>query len=274
MSNNIPALDTFKQLIKQLDAKFGLIEKQLEQVETKLDNFRAFNERSQLELKNELSQIKTELHKKLDLKADIKAINKKDDVQDITTAFSTGQDDLKTKKQISKKLETPYGGLKQIPTLEAFKEEGLSKDELYSSSKKKKIKKEALKEYLEKVERAIMKTWPVAERHLKRKESTEFIDKSLTVLHGIIEFTFVAFRNEFPDPSLSYIEKARNLSGLGVFKDVSLLEKIENVYSQLENKEEVLLANPLLLGWNERITKIYDDFLERKREAYSRLISV
>ena len=171
-------------------------------------------------------------------------------------------------------VTTHYGGLKPTPLVEAFKEEGMSdiEDEsLYAASKKKQVKTETLQDYLEKLERVILKTWPTAKRHLKEKENEKFIDKSLTVLHGIIEFTFIAFRNEIPDQSLSYYDKAKNISGLGLFKDVSLLEKIESAYEAIQNDENPVLANPLLRGWSGRITKIFEEFKGRKKEAYERL---
>ncbi len=175
-------------------------------------------------------------------------------------------------KKVSKGLESQYGGLKETPILEALKEVSLGDESYFEiQSKKKKVQKQTLQAYLEKLEKVIKTSLPTAEENLANEDNQGFVDKGLTVVHGIIEFLFVAYRLEFPDPSLDYYAKAKNLSGQGLFKDVSLLEKLEYIYSQIERNEKPVLARPLLRGFNERILKLYEDFLGRLSEAYTRL---
>ena len=147
MINNIK-----KQLIKQLDARFVSIEKQLDQVETKLENFRAFNERTQLELKNEITNLSQKLDQTGNFQAiELKAIELKEEVQDVGPPIEAIKE-LKPipneEKQTAKHLETINDGF----------DEAFSKEETLFRSEKKKIKKEALKEYLEKIERVTLKT--------------------------------------------------------------------------------------------------------------------
>jgi hypothetical protein len=280
MSEKIPAaIEAFKELIRQLDTKFVSIEKQLDKLDAKLDNFRAYNERTQMDLKNEINILRNSIQEKA-IEPQVEEYTREPMVEIKETLQNSQRavpEQTTTSSGSKAQIESAFGGLKPTPLVEAFQEEELYQEDetsLFASSKKKQVKQEALKSYLEKLERVILKTWPVAERHLKNKETEIFIDKSLTVLHGIIEFIFVAFRSEFPDPKLSYYEKAKNISGLGLFKDVSLLEKIETVYAQLQSEEEVVLANTLLLGWGERISKIFEEFKKRKKEAYERLVYV
>lgn len=171
-----------------------------------------------------------------------------------------------------KGLESQYGGLKETPILEALKEESLG-DETYfeAQAKKKKVRKQTLRAYLEKLEAVVKSAMPVSQQNLQIEDYNGFIDKGLTVVHGIIEFLFVAYRMEFPDANLDYYAKAKNLSGQGLFKDVSLLEKLESLYNQIESDEKPVLARPLLRGFNERITKLYEDFESKIVEAYVRL---
>ena len=118
----------------------------------------------------------------------------------------------------SKGLESQYGGLKETPILEALKEEKLG-DESYfeAQAKKQKVKKQTLMAYLKKLEKVIKTTLPIAQESLQAEDYLSFVDKGLTVVHGIIEFLFVAYRHEFPDASLDYYSKAKNLSGQGLF---------------------------------------------------------
>ena len=153
-----------------------------------------------------------------------------------------------------------------------MKEESLG-DESYfeAQAKKQKVKKQTLMAYLQKLEKVIKTTLPIAQESLQAEDYLSFVDKGLTVVHGIIEFLFVAYRHEFPDTSLDYYSKAKNLSGQGLFKDVSLLEKLESIFNQIERDEKPVLARPLLWGFNERILKLNDDFVSKLQEAYGRL---
>ena len=172
----------------------------------------------------------------------------------------------------SKGIESQYGGYKETPILEALREESIDDSNSYESlSQKKKAKKQALQGYLEKLEKVINASLPIAEENLTNENYQGFLDKGLTVVHGIIEFLFVAYRLEFPDSSLDYYSKAKNLSGQGLFKDVSLLEKLESLYAQIESNEKPVLARPLLRGFNERILKLNEDFESKLLEAYARL---
>ena len=172
----------------------------------------------------------------------------------------------------TKSISSQYGGMKETPILEALKEESLG-DETYleALNKKKKVKKQTLQAYLEKLEKVIKTSMPTAELNFQNDDFAGFVDKGLTVTHGIIEFLFVAYRQEFPDPSLDYYAKAKNLSGQALFKDVSLLEKLESIYGQIERGEKPVLAKPFLRGIHERILRLNEDFESRLAEAYGRL---
>lgn len=172
----------------------------------------------------------------------------------------------------SNQIKSQYGGLKETPILEALKEERLG-DETYfeAQTKKKKVQKQTLQAYLEKLEKIIKKSMVSAQENIKNEDYAGFIDKGLTVVHGIIEFLFVGYRHEFPESSVDYYTKAKNLSGQGLFKDVSLLEKLETIFGQIERDEKPVLARPLLRGFNERITKLYEDFDSKLLDAFARL---
>ena len=308
-------LNFFKQLVKQLDTKFASLEKQLDKIEANMDNFRTFNERSQSQLYNEISELKQsfiELSSKSSIvfkersandnqtmlpTTDSKLIPKSEPVFTVPQgpppldqykpkppSVQTGFSNLSVPpvkqapsiEQLAQKqakgLESQYGGLKETPILEALKEESFG-DETYFEAqvKKKKVQKQTLRAYLEKLESVIKSSMPVAQQNLQNEDYNGFVDKGLTVVHGIIEFFFVAYRQEFPDASLDYYAKAKNLSGQGLFKDVSLLEKLESIFNQIERNEKPVLARPLLRGFNERITKLYEDFESKLLEAYVRL---
>lgn len=175
-------------------------------------------------------------------------------------------------KSPKSQIESQYGGLKETPILEALKEEAYHESPSTDSrTQKKRVQKQALQTYLEKLEKVIKKALPEAQQNLKEEDNQGFVDKGLTVVHGIIEFLFVAYRLEFPDSKLDYYAKAKNLSGQGLFKDVSLLEKLESIFNQIERNEKPLLARPLLNGLNERIIKLNEDFESKIPEAYGRL---
>lgn len=299
-NNNTQLLNIFKQLVKQLDVKFLALEQQLDKIESKVENLRAYNERNHVEILKGFDKINN-----------IKSADKPYSSSD-TPKYEPKQERIKVDNKSSPKIAPPsplpphiatqpkldnsfqnfpsitpdstsnissftptYAGMKATPLVNAFNEEGntdSSKDDsLYAESKRKKMHQESLRGYLEKLDSVISRTWPEAERYLQENKPNLFIDKGLTVLHGIIEFTFVALRLEFPDPSLSYYSKAKNLSGSGAYKDVSLLEKMESAFTQIENNEKPLLANPLLRGWHERISKILSEFENKKTEAFNNI---
>lgn len=310
-------LNYFKQLVKQLDSKFGTLEKQLDKIEANLDNLRTYDERFQSQVTAELKEIKSSLSqaKSQDFSflegitqsgssvAPQTTVSKPiptsspsfnappspigppplDQYKSATKGPQTGfaapppspmpapiREEKPSKP--SKKLESQYGGMKETPILEALKEESLGDESYFEiQAKKKKVQKQTLRMYLEKLEKVVKTSLPIAEENLSNGDNQGFVDKGLTVVHGIIEFLFVAYRLEFPDASLDYYAKAKNLSGQGLFKDVSLLEKLESIYNQIERDEKPVLARPLLRGFNERILKLYEDFLSKSSDAFTRL---
>jgi hypothetical protein len=317
-------LNYFKQLVKQLDTKFGSLEQQLDKIEANLDNLRAYNERFQSQMQSEMKDLKKVLSAQqlqtINLIKDETALDDLDSSKEIDfMSFRNSKPELKKfdaplgppplddfkpsptiaktgfqnpppeinsgirtpiteqplesqTKTIQSSITSQYGGLKATPILDALKEEMVS-DEGYieTQNKKKKVQKQTLQAYMEKLEGVIKSSLPKAQEMLLNEDSQGFIDKGLTVLHGIIEFLFVAYRLEFPDPSLDYYAKAKNISGQGLYKDVSLLEKMESIFAQIEREEKPVLAKPLLRGLAERINKIYEDFEAKLEEAYGRV---
>lgn len=144
-------------------------------------------------------------------------------------------------------------------------------EEFYEyQANKKKVKKQAIRAYLEKIEKAVEQSWSKVEGAYNDGDFPTFVDKGLTVLHGIIEFLFVAYRQEFPGQRLDYYAKAKNISSLGLFKDVSLLEKMESIASQLKSDENPALPRPLVRGWHERLRRVFQDYNSRINEAFAR----
>lgn len=333
-SNQVMTL--FKQLLKQLDTKFSSLEQQLDKIEANIDNLRAYNERYQNQINNEIKSLKDAISENLgqrdkllstqlefdqlteppeekfktssilppsppDLKPLLtpastspeppfplpssppppvnKNLSQTSDLSGgLSELKSLGEEYINEMEQLMEvkkprsTIESQYGGMKETPILEALKEEGLSDQTISGAQKKKKkVQKETLMSYLERLEKIVRGALPQTETYLNNEEYPNFIDKGLTVVHGIIEFLFVAYRLEFPDSNLDYFAKAKNLSGQGLFKDYSLLEKLESLYNQIERNEKPMLARPLMHGLNERILKLNEDFISKLPDAYNRL---
>ncbi|MHA2365051.1 MAG: hypothetical protein ACXAC7_13925 [Candidatus Hodarchaeales archaeon] len=317
-------LDTKFETIKNLDTKFSVIievQKYLEELnikvedlnmkveglQTQVDNFRAFTERSNYQMNEELVKLQnmttpsygsTERavplqperptsqvsSKKFDktLSSDKEPLIREPrptapvPVGSSFSPFPNLKSPPSATPHSSSKLSTKYAGLKETPIVTASKADSgglreLSDDYYKVHRKRKRNRKKALTAYMEKLDKVILTTWPIVDEAWMDKQLEMFVDKGLTVLHGIIEFLYVGFRQEFPDQTLDYYSKAKNISGLGLFKDVSLLDKMEKVYSELERGEKPVLAVPLVRGWHSRLESIFDGFQTRSQEAYNRI---
>jgi len=294
-----------KELVQKLDNKFETIERvqtQIEHLETQLDNFRAYTERNNVQINQELQQLVTIVQSSLqhtNSATSFKPVNfspknlekvKLTPTKQIKSQKTrlpslkptiTGTKKKSTSRILkTKKTKSPKSGIfssmKETPLVSASKvlEKMSDGDGDYHKvvETRKSTRKKSLRGYMEKLENVCHQVWLVADHSYDDKDFDTFIDKGLTVLHGIIEFLFVGFRNEFPNPQLDYNSKARNLSGLGLFKDNSLLNKMEEATDQLKRGKSAGLATPVIRGWHERLTRIYEkDFKEKIEDAYMKV---
>ncbi|MHA1990931.1 MAG: hypothetical protein ACW981_10405 [Candidatus Hodarchaeales archaeon] len=126
--------------------------------------------------------------------------------------------------------------------------------------KKSQVESSALKSYLTKLEKVIVESWGKAKLIFEEKQFLQFLDLGLTVLHGIIEYTYVTHFRKIPENTLDYYSKAKTISGVGIFKDLNLLDKMESVFSDKQSGNKPILAKTVIRGWYERLDKIFADW--------------
>jgi len=290
-----------KELISKLDDKFeslSIVQNKIEKLETQLDNFRAYVERNNVQHQDNLKQIREMIQKsKIGSVVKQQAITQAA-VQSSSIYPSSPIPAKRTSKKKAKKPTIPvisrqkppsksrsktrassrkpqvFSSLKETPLVSAIKvieqTEDYSEDYYNVQESKKRTRKRTLRGYMEKVEGVCHQIWLVADQAYEDRDFQTFVDKGLTVLHGIIEFLFVGFRNEFPESTMDYKLKAKNISGLGLFKDTSLLDKMEGIYENIRKGKKARLNAPVVRGWHERLNKIYeDDFRKKIEEAYN-----
>lgn len=300
--------EILKEIVQKLDYNFETINRvqtKIEHLETQLDNFRAYAERNNVIINQELQQLvvlgkssrlpttsttklnQIKLSSKKFEKVKLAPIKKFRSKQTSSSPISRGtiiesstprRDARVSKKKKTKILKSGiFSSMKETPIVSASKVlEKLNDSEgdfRVSIETRKISRKKSLRGYMEKLEKVCHKVWLVADHSYDDKDFETFIDKGLTVLHGIVEFLFVGFRIEFPNPELDYNSKAKNLSGLGLFKDTSLLSKMEDASEKLkQGKKEGGFSAPVIRGWHERLTRIYEkDFQEKIEDAYMKV---
>lgn len=290
-----------KELVSKLDDKFAsllIVQNKIENLETQLDNFRAYVERNNVQHQQDLKQIREMIQKiqigrvveqKIITQAAAQsssiypsspisakhASKKKKKIPAIPViSQQRSPSKLKSKSRPSRRKPQVFSSLKETPLVSAIKvieqTEDNSKEYYGIQESKKRTRKRTLRDYMEKLESVCHQIWLVADQAYEDKDFQTFVEKGLTVLHGIIEFLFVGFRNEFPESTMDYKQKAKNISGLGLFKDTSLLDKMEGIYENSRKGKTVKLNAPVVRGWHERLNKIYeDDFHKKIEEAYN-----
>ena len=289
-----------KELVSKLDDKFAslsIVQNKIENLETQLDNFRAYMERNNVQHQQNLKQIREMIQKiQIGSVVEQKAITQAAALSSSIYPSSpiSAKHASKKKKKIpaipvisqqktpSKSRSKPrpsrrkpqvFSSLKEtslVSVIEQTENENETKDYHGIQESKKRTRKRTLRGYMEKIEDVCHQIWLVADQAYEDRDFQTFVDKGLTVLHGIIEFLFVGFRNEFPESTLDYKQKAKNISGLGLFKDTSLLDKMEGIYENSRKGKTARLNAPVVRGWHERLNKIYeDDFRNKIEEAYN-----
>lgn len=133
--------------------------------------------------------------------------------------------------------------------------------------KKSQVESSALKSYLAKLERVIIESWGKTKLIFNDKQYLQFLDLGLTVLHGIIEYTYVAHFRKIPENSLDYFSKAKAISSAGILKDLNLLDKMESVFSDKQTGNKPVLAKTVIRGWYERLDRIFIDWNFRVQNA-------
>ena len=129
--------------------------------------------------------------------------------------------------------------------------------------KKTQVENKAIRTYLTKLEGVIGESWEKAQVIFGDMQYLQFLDLGLTVLHGIIEHTYVTHFRKIPESNLDYNSKAKNIASAGVFKDLNLLERMEGVFSDKQLGNKPVLAKTVIRGWFERLDKIFNNWLDR-----------
>ena len=131
---------------------------------------------------------------------------------------------------------------------------------------KSKVETSTFRAYLTKLTKIINESWYRAKVTFKEGQNVQFLDQGLTVLHGIIEYLYVTHFRNIPDREIDYSKKARSISSAGLFKDLNLLNKMEEVFSELKNGKKPVLPKTMVRGWYERLEKIYEDWLNHVQQ--------
>ena len=134
--------------------------------------------------------------------------------------------------------------------------------------KKTQVETKAIKTYLTKLERVINESWEKASIIFGDMQYLQFLDLGLTVLHGIVEYTYVIHFRKIPESSLDYYSKAKNIASAGVFKDLNLLERMEGVFSDSQTGNKPVLAKTVIRGWFERLDKIFMNWKDRVQSNF------
>ncbi|OLS26969.1 MAG: hypothetical protein HeimC3_06280 [Candidatus Heimdallarchaeota archaeon LC_3] len=133
--------------------------------------------------------------------------------------------------------------------------------------KKTLVETKAIRTYLTKLERVINESWEKTLILFRDMQYLQFLDLGLTVLHGIIEYIYVTHFRKIPENTLDYYSKAKNIASAGVFKDLNLLERMETVFSDKQSKDKPVLAKTVILGWFERLDKIFMNWKDRVQSS-------
>lgn len=244
-NTNPEIINFLKEIIYNQNEKFLSLEK-------RLDN-----------LANQIIALNEELHQYISTQAS------KSVVPEIKKSDPILQQNYFPEEQLSINIPTaPKEALNSDETfiesqkrvVQEFQSENVKEEFASYRKKKSQVETKALKAYLTKLESVIIESWGEAKITFEQQHYLKFLDLGLTVLHGIIEYSYVTHFKAIPPNNVDYYSKAKNIASAGVFKDLNLLDKMESVFSDKKAGIRPVLAKTVIRGWYERLDRIFNDW--------------